>query len=79
MGGNGSGNSSFVAINVVVSLHSLVNIAWKEEKENEKQRGTNKNKEIFFGNWGTFKKWEKKVPFPFQYKEALWVIYLQLH
>jgi hypothetical protein len=39
MGGNGNGSSSFVAITIVVSLHSLVNIARKEEKENEKKEG----------------------------------------
>jgi hypothetical protein len=44
MGGDGSGSSSFATTIVVASLHSLVNIAQKKEKENDKQRGTNKDK-----------------------------------
>jgi hypothetical protein len=47
LGGNCNGNSSFVAT-IVVSLCSLVNTMQKEEKKNDKQRGTNKDKEKAF-------------------------------
>jgi hypothetical protein len=43
MGGNG--NSSFTATILVTSLLSLVNVAQKEEKENNKQRGISRDKE----------------------------------
>jgi hypothetical protein len=41
LGGNDNGGSNFVAITIVVSLCSLVNIAQKEERVNDRQRGTN--------------------------------------
>jgi hypothetical protein len=43
MGDNGSGNNNFAIINVVVSLCSLVSIAQKRRKKNNKQIGTNKD------------------------------------
>jgi hypothetical protein len=36
MGGDGNSSFNFVATTIVVSLQSLVSIAQKEEKENEK-------------------------------------------
>jgi len=44
LGGDGSGNSSFVTNTTVASLHSLVSIVQKEEKKNNIQRRTNKEK-----------------------------------
>ncbi len=44
MGNNGSGNNNFAITNVVVSLCSLVSVAQKRRKENNKQIGTNKDK-----------------------------------
>jgi hypothetical protein len=41
LGGNDSGGSNFVAITIIVSLCSLVNIVQKEERVNDSQRGTN--------------------------------------
>jgi hypothetical protein len=43
MGGDGSG--SFAATTAVASLSSIVSAAQKEEKENDRQRGTNRDKE----------------------------------
>jgi hypothetical protein len=56
MGGNGNGSSNFAAITTITSLCSLVSAMQKEEKENDKQRGTNrdKKKKIIVG--GAFKK-----------------------
>jgi hypothetical protein len=45
LGVNGSGNNGFAAITIVASLCSLVNAMQKEERENEKKRGTNRDKE----------------------------------
>jgi hypothetical protein len=45
LSGNGSGNNNFVATIAVASLHSLVIVAQKEERKNDRQRGTNINKE----------------------------------
>ncbi len=67
MGGNGSGSSSFVAITIVVLLHSLVNIARKEEKENEKKR-TNRNKENFFVVGRPSRNGKKRFHFHFNIK-----------
>jgi hypothetical protein len=44
MGGDGNGRN-FVAITVVASLCSLVSVTQKEKKENDIQRGINKDKE----------------------------------
>jgi hypothetical protein len=44
MGGDGSG-SNFVAITILASLCSLVFVTQKEKKENDIQRGTNKDKD----------------------------------
>jgi hypothetical protein len=43
MGGNGSSN--FATIILVTSLLSLVNVTQTEEKENNKQRRTSRDKE----------------------------------
>jgi hypothetical protein len=52
MGDNGSGNNNFATTNVV-SLCSLVSVAQKKEKENNKQIGTNKDKKKKKNcNWG---------------------------
>jgi hypothetical protein len=45
LGGDGSGGSSFVATITVASLCSLVSTTQKEERKNNKKRGTNSNKE----------------------------------
>ncbi len=45
MGGNGSCSSNFATTTIVASLRSLVSIAQKEKKQNNKQKGTNKDKE----------------------------------
>ncbi len=45
MGGNGSGGSSFATTFVIASLHSLISVVQKEERENDKQKGPNKDKE----------------------------------
>jgi hypothetical protein len=44
MGGDGNG-PNFAAIIVVASLCSLVSVTQKENKENDIQRGINKDKE----------------------------------
>lgn len=74
MGGNGSGDNNFVVNIVVASLHSLINVAQKEERKNDRQRRTNKDKEKKKLQLGAFKKQERKVLVPFQYKDALLVI-----
>jgi hypothetical protein len=48
MGGDGSGSSSFTATTAVASLRSVDSAAQKEEKENDIQRGTNRDKEKKF-------------------------------
>jgi hypothetical protein len=45
LGGNGNGGNNFVATTIVASLHSLISVAQKKERKNDKQRGTNINKE----------------------------------
>jgi hypothetical protein len=45
LGGDGNGDNSFVATIVVASLCSLINAMQNEEKDNNKQRRTNKDKE----------------------------------
>jgi hypothetical protein len=51
LGGDGNGDNNFVATNVVPSLHSLISIVQKEERENDRNRGTNidKKKKIAIG------------------------------
>jgi hypothetical protein len=52
MGGDGSGDNNFATSTIVASLCSLVSVALKEEKENDKQRGINKDKEKNNCSWG---------------------------
>jgi hypothetical protein len=75
LGGDGSGVSSVATTTTVASLGSVVSVAQKEEKGHDKHRGTNINKEKKM-QLGAFRKHEKKVPIPFQYKEALLVVQL---
>ncbi len=73
MGGDGNGRN-FAAITVVASLCSLVSVTQKEKKENDIQRGINKDKEKKIIVGGPLGNKKKKVPISFQYKEALWVV-----
>ncbi len=59
MGDNGSGNNNFATTNVV-SLCSLVSVAQKKEKENNKQIGTNKDKKKKKLQLGAFRETWKK-------------------
>ncbi len=56
---------------VVASLHSLVSIMQKEKRENDKQRGSNIDKEKKM-QLGAFKKQEVKVLIPFSIKRPCW-------
>jgi hypothetical protein len=55
LSGDGNGDNSFVATIVVDSLCSLLNAMQNEEKENNKQQRTNKDKEKNL-QLGAFKK-----------------------
>ncbi len=67
MGGDGSGGNSFDATIVIVSAMQ------KEERKNDKQKGTNIDKSNKI-QLQAFKKQERRVLIPFQYKEALLVV-----
>jgi hypothetical protein len=42
------GGSNFVAIIAIASLRSLISVTQKEERENDRHKGTNRDKENFF-------------------------------
>ncbi len=44
MGGDGNGGNNFVATTAIASLRSLVNVAQKEERKDDKQKGQTKTK-----------------------------------
>jgi hypothetical protein len=44
LGGDGSGGNNFATTSVIASLHSLISVMQKEERKNDKQKGTNINK-----------------------------------
>jgi hypothetical protein len=49
LGGNSNDGSNIVTtIIIIVSLRSLVNVAQKEERDNDKQRGINRVNKNFF-------------------------------
>jgi hypothetical protein len=65
MGGDGT--------TAVASLRSIVSAAQKEEKEDDRQRGTNRDKEKRFEGGGAFWKWEiEAFQFHFNIKRCCW-------
>jgi hypothetical protein len=42
------GGSNFVAIIAIASLRSLISVTQKEERKNDRHKGTNRDKENFF-------------------------------
>jgi hypothetical protein len=72
LGGDGSGVSSIVATTIVASLGSLVSVAQKEERENNKQIRTNRNKKKKSCNWGPLGNMKKRFQFHFNIKRPCW-------
>jgi hypothetical protein len=72
MGGNGNGNIIFVATIVVASLHALVSATQKEEKKNDKQRRTNRDKEEKKCSWGPSRNGKEGFQFHFNIKRLCW-------
>jgi hypothetical protein len=72
LGGDGSGSNNFVAIIVIVSLQSLVSVAQKEDRNNDKQRGINIVKIKKNCNWGPSRNMKEGFQFHFNIKRPCW-------
>jgi hypothetical protein len=55
------GGNNFVAIIAIASLCSLVSVTQKEERKNDRHKGTNRDKKKFFYNWRPLGNMKKRI------------------